>query len=188
MGGRKTEWKLFTSPQSWGTTTRHDLPLRTASHRGHWHPLRISACSLMPPFAIRWSADRNVLHWKWRHRCTNHQLRDKDPRGGRVTREETITQIVSNLQILNLTHRKVLCHADLQTGPLRSGLVSWAWFVVPASTAFLVAATGSSSLHQPSLWKTALTLHFRGCCHFLLHCLTLGKPKTPKPTYIPRHF
>lgn len=89
-----------------------------------------------------------------------------ETRGG-ATREETITQIVSGLRLLDLTHRKVLSHADLQTGPLRSGLASWAWFWVPASAAFLVAATGSSSLHQLSLWKTALTLRFRGWCYFL---------------------
>lgn len=88
----KKKWKekngnlqpeLITSPRSWGTTSRHDLPPHTVSHPERWHRLHIAAYSSTPPSATRWSGGHNAPRWKWRHRCTNHQLQDKETWGKR---------------------------------------------------------------------------------------------------------
>lgn len=70
--------QVITSPRSWGTKSRRDLPPHTASHPEHWRRRHIASYSSTPPSSIHWSGGHNVPHWKWRHRCTNHQLQDKE--------------------------------------------------------------------------------------------------------------
>lgn len=118
--------------------------------------------------------DRNVLRWKWHRRCTSHQLGDKDP-GGHHQRGHRWKLSHRPVQLYSSQTRGGLHHTDLQTGPLRSGLASGASFWVPASVAFLVAATGNSWLRQPGLWKTAATLMLRDCWYFLLRGLRVRR-------------
>lgn len=56
--------RRITSLQNWGTMSRRDLPLHTASRPEHWHRLRIAVYSSTLPSATRWSGGRIAPHWR----------------------------------------------------------------------------------------------------------------------------